>query len=313
MAGELKNLLDCDENIDADNSCVQVIQIKGGYAPIDYRKLSHKPSLDGILDPEESKGAIADAGAVGARLKALDNSSENYNKWLHDIYTTLYNNQLSDDLDDDTAELGSNKQSNIGNRVKTLEENKLDKSVIDLYEKKTDHQKDITDIRNLIPDNLIQIIQNNGLTITTNVVNDIRNIQDRLALTSDGIQLITDWNTVITNGMYYSLYDNTLNGPKTETNSNGDITSLYLGEVSVVENNGFNYIYQTVYRYYYAAAANYSQRVSIWRRKGEQNINTSSIKWGTWFDMSPIDILTESELREMMNKIDGTTDDVIGN
>ena len=302
MAEELKNLLDCDENIDADNSCVQAIQIKGGYAPIDYRKLSHKPSLDGILDPEESKGAIADAGAVGARLKVLDDSSENYNKWLHDIYTTLYNNQLSDDLDDDTTELGSNKQSNIGNRVKTLEENKLDKSAIDLYEKKTDHQKDITDIRNLIPNNLIQIIQNNGLTITTNVVNDIRNIQDRLALTSDGIQLITDWNTAIKAGSYYSDYGSTLNGPMFE-NISGDKNAPFWGNVSILKNNKFNYIYQTVYRYYYHET-NRAYEVSVWKRFGEVETNNETITWHTWFDMSPTNILTEGELTGMMDLVE---------
>lgn len=304
MAEELKNLLDCDENIDADNSCVQAIQIKGGYAPIDYRKLSHKPSLDGILDPEESKGAIADAGAVGARLKALDDSSENYNKWLHDIYTTLYNNQLSDDLDDNTAELGSNKQSNIGNRVKTLEENKLDKSVIDLYEKKTDHQKDINDVKVLIPDNLIQIISNNGLTVSTNVMDDLRSIQDRLALTSDGVQLITDWNTAIKPGAYYSEYDSTTNGPITNDNIYGDITSLYFGNVSLVQHNYFNYVYQTVYRYFYKNSKNNAPTVAIWRRSGEINNETSDIKWNSWNDMSPIDTLTEYQLNIMMDRVE---------
>lgn len=290
------------------HDCIQQVETSDGrLVQIDYRFLKHKPEIDRALSGDSENGSwgmIADAGAVGERLDKLDTESENYNKWLHDIYIALYNNQLSDDLDDSTAELGDNKQSNIGKRVKYLEENKLDKSVIGLYEKKEDHKKDIDTVKSLIPDNLIQIISNNGLTISTNIMNDIRSIQDRLALTSDGVQLITDWNTAIKPGAYYSEYDSTTNGPITNDNIYGDITSLYFGNVSLVQHNYFNYVYQTVYRYFYKNSKNNAPTVAIWRRSGEINNRTSDIKWNSWNDMSPVDSLTEYQLNIMMERVE---------
>lgn len=289
---EVNNTTDCGEDINTDNNCIQVVQIQGGYAPIDYRTLSHRPTLDMILDPIKSKGSIADAGAVGEQLNQIINTNISHEALINALYKVLYENQILDDLDDTTVLLGEKKQTDIGNRLKKLEENKLDKSIIDNYETKVAHQENINNIKVLIKNNETNI---------NSAMSNIYELQEKIGISGVGIELITDWNVfsdeILNNadnkhssGWYYAATFNgdIQNGPQSKDIAN----SIQYGDVKklLIADDNFNgvFIFQTLYVIPLNDNSNTISRQEyyIFRRVFYQDSTCS--QWSKWEDITPI-------------------------
>lgn len=289
---EVNNTTDCGEDINTDNNCIQVVQIQGGYAPIDYRTLSHRPTLDMILDPIKSKGSIADAGAVGEQLFQIINTNISHEALINALYKVLYENQILDDLDDTTVLLGEKKQTDIGNRLKKLEENKLDKSIIDNYETKVAHQENINNIKVLIKNNETNI---------NSAMSNIYELQEKIGISGVGIELITDWNVfsdeILNNadnkhssGWYYAATFNgdIQNGPQSKDIAN----SIQYGDVKklLIADDNFNgiFIFQTLYVIPLNDNSNTISRQEyyIFRRVFYQDSTCS--QWSKWEDITPI-------------------------
>lgn len=289
---ELNNTTDCGEDINTDNNCIQVVQIQGGYAPIDYRTLSHRPTLDMILDPIKSRGSIADAGAVGEQLNQIINTNISHEALINALYKVLYENQILDDLDDTTVLLGEKKQTDIGNRLKKLEENKLDKSIIDNYETKVAHQENINNIKVLIKNNETNI---------NSAMSNIYELQEKIGISGVGIELITDWNVfsdeILNNadnkhssGWYYAATFNgdIQNGPQSKDIAN----SIQYGDVKklLIADDNFNgiFIFQTLYVIPLNDNSNTISRQEyyIFRRVFYQDSTCS--QWSKWEDITPI-------------------------
>lgn len=289
---EVNNTTDCGEDINTDNNCIQVVQIQGGYAPIDYRTLSHRPTLDMILDPIKSRGSIADAGAVGEQLNQIINTNISHEALINALYKVLYENQILDDLDDTTVLLGEKKQTDIGNRLKKLEENKLDKSIIDNYETKVAHQENINNIKALIKNNETNI---------NSAMSNIYELQEKIGISGVGIELITDWNVfsdeILNNadnkhssGWYYAATFNgdIQNGPQSKDIAN----SIQYGDVKklLIADDNFNgiFIFQTLYVIPLNDNSNTISRQEyyIFRRVFYQDSTCS--QWSKWEDITPI-------------------------